>query len=197
MRPEILAPAGGADQLTAAVRCGADAVYLGAGGFNARQNAKNFGDGALAGAVSYAHIRGVKVHVTVNTLVMDAELAKLDGTVREIAQAGADAVIVQDLAVNARFRELCPELPRHASTQMTIHNLDGAKMAADLGAVYVYVRTVYLKLHAGGPQRQPGLVRPALPPGLPRRRTGPRPVLKGYVVPRPPEGVGGRGGGVL
>ncbi len=133
MRPEILAPAGGADQLTAAVRCGADAVYLGAGGFNARQNAKNFGDGALAGAVSYAHIRGVKVHVTVNTLVMDAELAKLDGTVREIAQAGADAVIVQDLAVNARFRELCPELPRHASTQMTIHNLDGAKMAADLG----------------------------------------------------------------
>lgn len=133
MRPEILAPAGGMEQLTAAVRCGADAVYLGAGGFNARQNARNFGEGQLAGAVSCAHVRGVKVHVTVNTLVMDSELKALDGAVREIAAAGADAVIVQDLAVNARFRDLCPAIPRHASTQMTIHNLDGAKLAADLG----------------------------------------------------------------
>ncbi len=133
MRPEILAPAGGAEQLAAAVRCGADAVYLGAGGFNARQNARNFGDGALAEAVSYAHIRGVKIHVTVNTLVMDTELEELDKTVREIAQAGADAVIIQDLAVNARFREMCPDIPRHASTQMTVHNLEGAKMAANLG----------------------------------------------------------------
>ena len=131
--PEILAPAGGMEQLVAAVRCGADAVYLGAGGFNARRNAENFGDGALAGAVSYAHIRGVKVHVTVNTLVMDAELDELDSTVREIARAGADAVIVQDLAVNAAFRDMVPALPRHASTQMTVHNPDGAKLAADLG----------------------------------------------------------------
>ena len=133
MTPEILAPAGGMEQLTAAVRCGADAVYLGAGGFNARQSAENFGSGQLAEAVSYAHVRGVKVHVTVNTLVMDDELPALDRAVREIAASGADAAIIQDLAVNARFRDLCPDLPRHASTQMTVHNLDGAKLAADLG----------------------------------------------------------------
>ena len=131
--PEILAPAGGMEQLVAAVRCGADAVYLGAGGFNARRNAENFGDGALAGAVSYAHIRGVKVHVAVNTLVTDSELGQLEDAVRETAASGADAVIIQDLAVNARFRDMCPDLPRHASTQMTVHNLDGAKLAADLG----------------------------------------------------------------
>ena len=133
MTPEILAPAGGMEQLTAAVRCGADAVYLGAGGFNARQSAENFGGGRLAEAVSYAHVRGVKVHVTVNTLVMDDELPALDRAVREIAASGADAAIIQDLAVNARFRDLCPDLPRHASTQMTVHNLDGARLAADLG----------------------------------------------------------------
>ena len=131
--PEILAPAGGMEQLVAAVRCGADAVYLGAGGFNARRNAENFGDGALAGAVSYAHIRGVKVHVAVNTLVTDSELGQLEDAVRETAASGADAVIIQDLAVNARFRDMCPDLPRHASTQMTVHNPDGAKLAADLG----------------------------------------------------------------
>ena len=130
---EVLAPAGGEEQLIAAVRCGADAVYLGAGGFNARRNAENFGGGRLADAVRCAHVRGVKVHVTVNTLVMDAELDELDDTVREIARAGADAVIVQDLAVNAAFRDTVPALPRHASTQMTVHNLDGAKLAADLG----------------------------------------------------------------
>ncbi len=133
MRPEILAPAGGFEQLTAAVRCGADAVYLGAGGFNARRNAQNFGDGKLSEAVRYAHVRGVKVHLTVNTLVMDPELPALDGAVREAAESGVDAVIIQDLAVNARFRDLCPDLPRHASTQMTVHNLDGARLAADLG----------------------------------------------------------------
>ncbi len=133
MTPEVLAPAGGTEQLIAAVRCGADAVYLGAGGFNARRNAENFGDGRLFDAVSCAHVRGVKVHVTVNTLVMDQELPALDAAIREIAESGADAVIVQDLGVNARFRELVPDIPRHASTQMTVHNLDGAKMAADLG----------------------------------------------------------------
>ena len=133
MEPEILAPAGGMEQLMAAARCGADAVYLGIGGFNARQGAENFGGGKLAEAVSYAHVRGVKIHVTVNTLVMDQELPALDDAVREIAASGADAVIVQDLAVNARFRDLCPDLPRHASTQMTVHNLDGARLAADLG----------------------------------------------------------------
>ena len=130
---EVLAPAGGREQLIAAARCGADAVYLGAGGFNARQSAENFGGGRLSEAVSYCHVRGIKTHVTVNTLVMDSELPMLDDTIDEIARAGADAVIIQDLGVAARFRERTPDIARHASTQMTIHNLDGAKLAADLG----------------------------------------------------------------
>ncbi len=130
---EILAPAGGREQLMAAARCGADAVYLGAGGFNARQNAENFGGGRLAEAVSYCRERGVKVHVTVNTLVTDEELPELEGTLREVAESGADAVIIQDLAVLRRFRDRCPGIARHASTQMTVHDLDGAKLAADLG----------------------------------------------------------------
>ncbi len=129
---EILAPAGGREQLTAAVRCGADAVYLGAGGFNARRNAENFG-GTLAEAVGYCHARGVQVHVTVNTIVMDHEMDELSRTVEEVAESGADAAIIQDLAVLAQFRDRCPDIKRHASTQMTIHDLDGAKAAADMG----------------------------------------------------------------
>jgi len=130
---EILAPAGGMEQLIAAVRCGADAVYLGAGGFNARRGAENFAGDALARAVAYCHGRGVKVHVTVNTLVMDAELSALEETLRRVAESGADAVIVQDLAVLALLRRHCPDLALHASTQMTVHNLDGARLMAGLG----------------------------------------------------------------
>ncbi|MGM9521509.1 MAG: DUF3656 domain-containing protein [Oscillospiraceae bacterium] len=131
--PEILAPAGGEEQLIAAVRCGADAVYLGTGGFNARRNAENFAGGSLSAAVAYCRVRDVAVHVTVNTLVMDSEFSLLDDTVDEIAAAGADAAIIQDLAVLRRFRDRCPDIKRHASTQMTIHNLDGAKLMADMG----------------------------------------------------------------
>jgi putative protease len=133
LKTEILAPVGGQEQLIAAVRCGADAVYLGAGGFNARQNAENFGNGTLLDAVSYCHTRGVDVHVTVNTLVMDSELDSLDRTVDEIAAAGADAAIIQDLAVMRRFRDCYPTIKRHASTQMTVHDLDGALMLRDMG----------------------------------------------------------------
>ncbi len=131
--PEILAPAGGAEQLTAAVRCGADAVYLGASGFNARRNAENFGEEGLRNAIAFCRARNVAVHVTVNTLVTDGELPALLETAEEIASAGADAVILQDLAAARLFRERFPELKRHASTQMTVHNLDGAKLCADLG----------------------------------------------------------------
>ena len=131
--PEILAPVGGQQQLIAAVRCGADAVYLGAGGFNARRNAENFGGGTLADAVAYCHARGVRVHVTVNTLVMDSEADALEATAREVAESGADAVIIQDLAVMRLFRDRCPSVSRHASTQMTVHDLNGAKLMADLG----------------------------------------------------------------
>ena len=132
-RPEILAPVGGAAQLLAAVRCGADAVYLGAQGFNARRNAENFDAYSLPDAVAYCHARGVAVHVTVNTLVMDEELDALEDTARQIAESGADAVIIQDLAVMRLFRERYPTIRRHASTQMAVHNTDGVLLMQELG----------------------------------------------------------------
>lgn len=128
---EVLAPAGGWEQLLATVRCGADAVYLGAKGFNARRGAENFCD--LAEAVSYCHARGVAVHVTLNTLVTDDEMPALLDTLSEIARSGADAVIVQDLAVAGLVRARCPSLALHASTQMTIHNAAGAAALEPLG----------------------------------------------------------------
>lgn len=131
--PEILAPAGGTEQLKAAVRCGADAVYLGTGDFNARRNAENFSGGALNDAVKYCHAFGVKVYVALNTLVFDKELFSLYKTVADIAKSGADAVIVQDFAAINAVKEICPSLHLHASTQMAIHNLEGAKVLESLG----------------------------------------------------------------
>lgn len=130
---EVLAPVGGKEQLLAAVRCGADAVYLGAKGFNARRNAENFEETGLTEAVSYCHARNVRVHVTVNTLVTDDELPALLDTLREVTQSGADAVIVQDLAVASLVRQHCPDIAMHASTQMTIHNAAGARQLLALG----------------------------------------------------------------
>ncbi len=133
IRPEILAPAGGMEQLEAAVRSGADAVYLGTDGFNARQNAKNFSDDDLKNAVKYCHQRGVRVHVTLNTLVFDDEIEKLIQKIKIVAECGVDAVIVQDIAVARLVRECCPDLPMHASTQLTVHNTAGALMMKELG----------------------------------------------------------------
>ncbi|MCR4771959.1 MAG: U32 family peptidase [Oscillospiraceae bacterium] len=130
---EILAPAGGPEQLTAAVRAGADAVYLGMGAFNARRGAANFDAEGLKKAVAYCHGRGVKVHVTVNTLVTDRELGALYRLIRDIGDSGADAVIVQDLAVAAMFGKHLPDMPLHASTQMSIHNISGVRTAEELG----------------------------------------------------------------
>lgn len=130
---EILAPVGGKEQLVAAVRAGANAVYLGAKNFNARRNASNFEDTELFETVSYCHARGVKVHVTLNTLVMDSEIPALIDEIKSIAEAGVDAVIVQDLAVARLVREICPSLEMHASTQMTVHDLAGALEVQKLG----------------------------------------------------------------
>ena len=132
-RPLILAPAGTSAAVTAAVRCGADAVYLGAKNFNARRNAENFDETSLRSTVEFCHQRGAQVFVTVNTLVRDAELPALEATADEIAEAGADAVIVQDMAVMRLFAERYPDLPRHASTQTAVHDLDGARYLEDLG----------------------------------------------------------------
>ena len=130
---EILAPVGGKEQLIAAVRSGANAVYLGAKNFNARRNASNFEDFELPKIVSYCHARNVKVHVVLNTLVMDSEIPALMEEIRNVASSGADAVIVQDLAVAKLVREICPSMEMHASTQMTIHDLAGALEAQNLG----------------------------------------------------------------
>ena len=133
MRAEVLAPAGGEEQLLAAVRAGADAVYLGTKSFNARSGAQNFDVEGLKEAVRYCHARGVKVHVTLNTLVRDEEILKVGQELQHVAQSGADAVIVQDLAVAALVKKHCPSLCMHASTQMTIHNLEGVRIAKELG----------------------------------------------------------------
>lgn len=131
--PEILAPAGGQEQLLAAVRCGAEAVYLGAAAFNARRNASNFSGGGLAEAARYCRTHGVKLYVTVNTLVTDRELPALEETAEEIARAGADGVILQDMAALRLFAGRYPTLHRVASTQTAVHNVDGARFLQDIG----------------------------------------------------------------
>ena len=132
-RPEILAPAGNADMLRAAVFAGADAVYLGLDGYNARRSAGNFDPDALREAVCFCHARGVAVHVTLNTLVYAAELGGLADAVRAVAAAGADAVIVDDLATAQLVRSIAPGLRLHGSTQMSIHTPEGARELAALG----------------------------------------------------------------
>lgn len=133
MSLELLAPAGSPEGVRAVVQNGADAVYLGFGDFNARRNAKNFKPEEFDEAVRYCHTRGVKVYVTLNTLLTDKELPAAAQIVGHINRAGVDAVIVQDLGVLRMIRKIAPDLPLHASTQMSIHNLEGAKLAASLG----------------------------------------------------------------
>ena len=130
---ELLAPAGSMEAVAAAVQNGADAVYLGYGDFNARRNAKNFSREEFAAAVSYCHVRGTKVYLTLNTLLTDRELPQAADFAVEASTLGADAVLVQDMGVLRMVRQVAPDLPIHASTQMTVHNLDGVKMVADLG----------------------------------------------------------------
>ena len=130
---EILSPAGSPEAVRAAVCAGANAVYLGFGGFNARRNAKNFTQEELAQAISYCHLRGVRVYLTLNTLVSDREMEQAAQHAALASQMGADAVLVQDLGVVRVLRQVAPDLPIHASTQMSIHNLDGVKAAAGLG----------------------------------------------------------------
>ena len=131
--PEILAPVGTEGSLEAAVYAGADAVYFGAGTCNARQNAGQFTGQKLIDAVRFCHAHGVKVHVTVNTLVRDEERKAVADTLAEIAQSGADAIIVQDLTVMRLAKEICPELALHGSTQMAVHNAAGVLQLEDLG----------------------------------------------------------------
>lgn len=132
-KPEILAPAGSFDSLTAAVRCGADAVYLGGRELNARRNAANFSNEELAQAVEYCHARGVKVYITLNTLVRDDEMETAMNAVRCACDVKADALILQDIGLTSLIRKAAPDMPLHASTQTSVQTLDGIKMLADMG----------------------------------------------------------------
>ena len=130
---EILAPAGTREALTAAVRCGANAVYLGGKLLNARRNAENFDDEALKEAVRYCHERGVKVYLTLNTLVRDAELKDAEHMLALSCESGIDALIIQDLGI-ARLAQSCtPGIPLHASTQMSVQTLAGLEELKGLG----------------------------------------------------------------
>ncbi len=130
---ELLSPAGSREAVTAAVQNGAGAVYLGYGDYNARRNAKNFTREQLEETVAYCHVRGVKVYLTLNTLLSDEELRGAAKEVSYASEVGIDAVLVQDLGVLDLVRRVAPDVPIHASTQMSVMNLDGVRQCADLG----------------------------------------------------------------
>ena len=130
---ELLSPAGGFDSLIAAVQTGADAVYMGFGAFNARRSAKNFTDEEFASAVSYCHLRGVRVFLTLNTLLTDRELAQAADALKKACAMGVDAIVVQDWGLLTLAQEIVPDVPLHASTQMSLFTLGGANEAAALG----------------------------------------------------------------
>ena len=131
--PELLAPAGSPESLRAAIAAGADAVYLSGKRFGARKYAANFSDEEIIAGIRLAHARGVRVYVTVNTLIHDRELKGVADYLVWLYAAGADAVLVQDTGIATLARAIVPDLPLHASTQMTIHTTDGVLRAAEQG----------------------------------------------------------------
>ena len=135
--PELLCPAGTFEALIAAVSAGADAVYVGGKSFGARAFAGNFDLDELKSAEEYCHLHGVKLYVTVNTLVYDKELSELSDYAAYLYKIGVDAVICADLGAVSEIRRRVPELELHASTQMSIHNTEGAKIAYALGCCRV------------------------------------------------------------
>lgn len=136
---EVLSPAGSLEAVLSAVRCGANAVYLGGTDFSARQNATNFTDEELVQAVEFCHLHNVKVHQAINTVVFDSQLAQLMKIVKRSAEIGVDAFIVQDLGVLSLVKQVVPDMPIHASTQMTIHTKQGAILAKEMGFSRVIV----------------------------------------------------------
>lgn len=130
---EILAPCGNPKILSAALNAGADAVYVGMKDFSARKNAENFSDEELKNAVLECHKRGVKLYVTLNTIVYDSELDAIAGCIKTAAEIGVDGLIIQDLGVAALAKKICPKMPLHASTQMTLNSISGVRAAKKLG----------------------------------------------------------------
>ena len=131
--PELLAPAGDWECAKAAVENGADAIYFGLDKFNARMRAHNFTEADLPKLMEFLHRRGVRGYVTFNTLVFQNELADAENYLRAIISAGVDAAIVQDVGICRLIRELSPDFPIHASTQMTITSAAGIEFAKNLG----------------------------------------------------------------
>ncbi len=130
---EILSPVGNRESLISAVRTGADAIYFGVGDFNARRNAQNFSIEDLKDISKYCHIRGVKAYLALNTLVNDDEIKNALKVVKSACEAGIDAIIINDLGLASIIKKAAPNMPLHASTQMTIHNVDGVKFLKQHG----------------------------------------------------------------
>ncbi len=142
---ELLSPAGSPKAMEAAVKAGADAVYFGTSVLNARQSATNFKDEELKKWVSFCHKRGVKCYLTLNTVVSDREIKDLKDYIKFICDCGVDAIIVQSIGLVKVIKAICPEMEVHASTQMSVHNSDGVKIAKELGANRVVVARELLK----------------------------------------------------
>ena len=130
---EILSPVGNLSSLYAAARTGADAVYFGVGEFNARRNAENFTKDDLKTISSYCHIRGIKAYLALNTLVSDEEMNEALSIVKSACEAGIDAIIINDFGLASIVKKAAPNMPLHASTQMTVHNVEGVKYLKEKG----------------------------------------------------------------
>lgn len=152
---EILAPAGSMDSVIAAVRSGADAVYLGEKEFSARSSAHNFDENELKEAVRYCHIHSVKVYVTLNTIVFDDEMQRLKEAVLIAARADVDALIVQNMGVARLARQLVPSMHLHASTQMSVHSYLGVKALYEMGFERVVVSREMSKKNLKKPPKFP------------------------------------------
>lgn len=130
---EILAPAGSLEALKAGIACGANAIYLGGKELNARRSANNFDDSELEDAIAYAHVRGVKIYLAMNIILLESEFEEAEKAILSAARMGVDAIIVQDLAVASLVKERVPSMEIHASTQMSVHNLEGVQVLQQLG----------------------------------------------------------------
>ncbi len=130
---ELLSPAGSFEALIPAVRMGADAIYLGSNEFSARKNAKNFSRNELKEAVEYCHIRGVKVYLALNTLIKDSEMESAIDLAKFAASINIDALILQDIGLASRLRNIMPDMRLHGSTQMAIHTESGVKLLEEMG----------------------------------------------------------------
>ena len=141
---ELLAPAGNMEMLKYAIMAGCDAVYLGGTNFGARAFSKNFNDEEIINAINYAHLYGVKVYVTVNTLIYDDEVNDFLNYVEFLHKNNVDAIIIQDFGMFDLIRKVFPNLELHCSTQMHIHNLDGTLLMEKLGVVFFVSSAIIL-----------------------------------------------------